>query len=376
MKRWSSEDIKYLKNRHKTQTAQSIAEVLGRSANSVRTKAYELGLEKQPPTWSKEEIEYLKVIYLEMGAERAAKELGRTLSAIHTKIREIGGGRASIGPRVDWSEEELDYLRQNYQTSSLEELTAHLGRTKNAVNRRATMLGLQKYIEPYPFFENFTEESAYVLGFFAAEGYVSKRGPESIRISFSQSETDILYLFQRIIGSGRITTKQVGCSEFYIQSVKVYDFLCKLFGQDMGQKKSRTINWPSVPDEYMKHFIRGATDGDGSLIKRKDGLWEISYCSASPAFIKGYEETVLRLTGIRGFTHLNKIDVYHTRFVGLKAVCLASWLYKDAKIALERKEWIAREMYNTLGGTAYADSLTPKMREMFPEIIGTYNIVG
>jgi hypothetical protein len=71
---------------------------------------------------------------------------------------------------------------------------------------------------------------------------------------------------------------------------------------------------------------------------------------------------------------LNKLQVWQCRCCGIKAVCLADWLYRDATIALERKAVIAREMMDS-SGVARADSLTPKMREMFPHILERYEIV-
>jgi hypothetical protein len=321
--------------------------------------------------WTKEEITYLRENYLTLGAEDAAKGLNRTVSAIHTKIREIGGGRNS----VEWSDAALDYLRQNYQTTKLEDLAICLGRTEHAINRRASMLGLQKYIDPYQFFESWTEESAYTIGFFAADGNVDKRGPESLRINFSQKEPDIIYALRDAIGTGKIIRKSRGTYELYIQSVKIYQRLCAIFSQDVC-RKSLTLKWPSIPDEYAKHFTRGAMDGDGALMKKKDGTWEISYSTGSGDFAKGLEKEVFRLTGIKMHVGYSRSHLYAIRCAGIKAVCLASWLYKDCKIALDRKEWIAREMYNTLGGVAYSDGITPKMHEMFPDILNTYRIVG
>jgi len=71
---------------------------------------------------------------------------------------------------------------------------------------------------------------------------------------------------------------------------------------------------------------------------------------------------------------LNKINVWHARCAGLKAVCLADWLYRDATIALKRKSDIAHEIMESTG-LAQPYSITPKMREMFPHILERYEIV-
>ena len=374
VRRWTEDEIAFLKRKYNGTNASELAEVLNWTPRSVKSKASSLGIVERG-VWTSQDDAFLRENYLTLGAKECAKRLGRSLSAVHTRIREIGGGRASIGPRVDWTKEELDYLRENYQTKSLDELTATLGRTKNAVLVRGQMLGVRRYIDPFQFFNTWTEESAYIIGFFATDGNAHKRGPESIRISFAQKEPEILFHLQKTIVGGRITGKKSGLYELYIQSVRIYERLCEIFGQDVC-RKSLTLSWPQIPIGYMKHFIRGAMDGDGSLMRRGDNLWEMSFTSGSKAFIDGFAKTILEMTGIKVGVGINKLNIYHARCSGLKAVCLASWLYKDCKIALDRKEWIAREMYNTLGGVAYSDGITPKMHEMFPDILSIYRIVG
>lgn len=372
-RRWTQEEVRFLKKEYDGKNAQSVGEKLDRTLRSVQTKASELGLSKGK-SWSQVEIKFLRENYLKLGAKEVAVQLGRTLSAIHTKIREIGGGRKSIGPRRNWTKDELEFLRENYQKLSWDELTQQLDRTKSAIQVRARMLHIKKYIDPYLFFETWTENSAYAIGFFAADGWITKRGPQSIRVGFSQKEPDIIYALRDIIGAGRITAKSDGMYEYYMHSIRSYERLCAIFGQDV-YRKSQTIRWPSVPDEYTRHFIRGAMDGDGSLMRRKDKLWEIAYATSSKSFIDSLAENILRLTGILLNVGLNKIGVYHARCVGIKTVCLAKWLYDDCGISIERKAWIAREMMETRG-QAHEASLTPKMREMFPGIISGYSFVG
>jgi hypothetical protein len=372
-KKWTEAELAYLNNQYGKQDAEDIARAMGRTKSSVQTKAAELGLKDERVLWSDEDVVFLRENYLTLGADEVARRLGKTVGAVHGKIRKVGGGRPSIGPRVEWTEAEDEFLRENYQGLTIDELEQHLGRTKGAIYARAQLLDVVRYVDPFPFFETWTEQSAYVVGLFAADGWVSKRGPESIRIAFDVKEPDILYALQEAIGSGRMGRKASGMYSYYIQSTKVYEWLCNLFGRDVC-RKSKTLQWPNVPTEFMRHFIRGAMDGDGALFKTRDNLWSISYASGSEGFVYGMEKAIFDHTGIVMNTGLNKIHVWHTRCTGIKAVCLADWLYRDATIALERKAWIAREMMQTRG-TAHKGSITDKMREMFPHIISGYRLL-
>lgn len=373
-KKWTTEELTYLNNQYGKQDAGEIAKAIGRTKSSVQTKAAELGLKDARALWTAEDVAFLRENYLALGADEVARRLNKSVHGVHGKIRKAGGGRPSIGPRVEWTEEEDQFLRENYQRLTLEELEQHLGRTKGAIYARAQLLDVVRYIDPFPFFETWTEQSAYVVGLFAADGWVTIRGPESVRIALEVKEPDIIYALRDTIGSGRITRKSNGMFVYHIQSVKVYKWLCDLFGHDVCNK-SLTIQWPDkIPAEYIRHFVRGAMDGDGSLMKRNDGLWSISYTSGSEGFIRGMEQTIYKETGIVTSTGLNKLGVWHTRCTGIKAVCLADWLYRGATVALERKAWIAREMMSTRG-IAHEKSVTDKMREMFPHIISGYRLM-
>jgi len=382
-KRWTDEEIEYLEENYGKIPAKEIAKKLGRGKAGVYSKAEALELDgnrghwagdKRVGAWTDEEVEFLVDHYLELGAEECARQLGRTVAAVHGKVRQTDGGRPSIGPKVEWTEKELEFLRENYQTMAIDDLVQKLGRTKQAIYARGQMLGMQRYIDPAPFFETWTEESAYVVGFFAADGWVSKRGPESVRIGFGQKDDDILFSIKEAIGVGDVYVRQTGMHRYYIQSVAVYERLCEIFGADV-QRKCHTLQWPDIPDEYARHFIRGAVDGDGSWHRRKqDDLWSFQYATSSEVFALALKREVERLTGISLNLGLNKINVWHVRCVGIKAVCLSDWLYRDATIALERKAALAQKMTKS-AGICQSPSLTPKMRALFPHILSRYEVV-
>jgi len=374
-KRWTQKEVEYLTKHYGKKGVEEIAEALGRTASAVQSKAPQLGLSAQNNLWTEEEEQFLKENYLSLGAEECARRLGRTASAVHGKIRLVGGGRPSIGPRVEWSEGELEFLRQNYQRLSWEEMQEQLGRTEQAIQVRASMLGLQRYVDPYPFFENWTEESAYVIGFFAADGWVNKRGPSSIRIGFAQKDADILYAIRNLLQTGDVYKhSNQDMHRYYVQSVKTYERLCAVFCQDVCQK-SHTLKWPAIAKGYERHFLRGAVDGDGSWFQTQDPLWAFAYATSSKDFIDGLVETVLRETGIQLNVGQNAIGVWHARCTGIKAVCLADWLYRGANIALARKAKLAEEMKET-SGRAYWSSITPKMQQVFPHILERYELMG
>ncbi len=84
------------------------------------------------------------------------------------------------------------------------------------------------------------------------------------RISQSYDKTKYIYMF-----------------EFYRE--KMRDDLQKL---GLTQRKSLTMKFPNVTEEYMRHFIRGCWDGDGSVYIGKNNKINASYVSGSKDFIE------------------------------------------------------------------------------------------
>lgn len=368
--KWKPEEDQYLSTWYGEIGAQEIANKLGRSKSVVYARATRLGLKGRVISWTDQEVSFLKKNYVNVGARESARKLHRTIQAVHAKARELDCGHPKIGPRNDWPKEEIEFLKNNYQRLSWEELQSSLNRTKSSILHQAQAIGIRRYIEPCPFFEEWTEKSAYAIGFFAADGWVTKRSSNSIRIGFSQKEPDIIYALKDAIGSGRISQKSNGMYEYYVQSVAAYERLCEIFGHDV-HRKAKTLRWPNIPEGYIRHFIRGAVDGDGSLFMRKEGLWGFAYSTSSEEFIRSLCDVVFDSTGIKLGVGNNKLGVYHARCVGIKAICLADWLYYNCSIALERKEAIARAMVQTIG-VAQESSITEKMKETFPHILSRH----
>ena len=84
--------------------------------------------------------------------------------------------------------------------------------------------------------------------------------------------------------------------------------------------------------------------------------------------------TIERLTGVHIKPEFTKLQVWQARCCGIKAVCLADWLYRDASIVLERKAALAQEAMTSTGVTYAWQGLTPKMRETFPHILERYEV--
>lgn len=115
-------------------------------------------------------------------------------------------------------------------------------------------------------------DKAYWIGFITADGYIhEKRG--YLRIKLQNLDRNHLFKFANFIGANKESVK----TEFHnithkplakieISSRKIVDSLIKL---NIRQHKSTREKVANIPEEYIRDYLRGLIDGDGSI--RPDG---------------------------------------------------------------------------------------------------------
>ncbi len=109
---------------------------------------------------------------------------------------------------------------------------------------------------------------AYVLGFFAADGYitVNKRGGQFWCIQITDKE--LLYAIRKAIGSEHKISNRPGKgnnqTQYRLQlgSIEMCDDLRNL---GFSERKTRSLSIPNVPVKYLADFTRGYFDGDGNI---------------------------------------------------------------------------------------------------------------
>lgn len=132
--------------------------------------------------WSEEEIKFLKENYNKIGRLECAKILNRTLDSLSSKIRDCGLNLQSKGV---WCESDLNFLSVNYEKMGVSYCCKKLEMNKRRVVSKANELGLKtnkreryenknKKTVKYNLFEDeFTKESVYILGLLWADGHIN-----------------------------------------------------------------------------------------------------------------------------------------------------------------------------------------------------------
>jgi hypothetical protein len=169
-------------------------------------------------------------------------------------------------------------------------------------NEKEVLLEISYYKKD--FFKTWSAEMAYLLGLIYTDGHLdpgrkldpSRKTNLTIpRVTLTQKEPEILHKAVKLLESNakilfrkrRVYSNTVAGELYYfhINSESIYFDLLKL---GLTPKKSLTLRFPSIPLEYVRHFIRGCWDGDGSVYIEKDtNKLVASFVSGSFDFIRG-----------------------------------------------------------------------------------------
>lgn len=165
------------------------------------------------------------------------------------------------------------------------------------------------------FFNTWTPNMAYVLGYFAADGcmYKNKRG--SCYMGFCSVERELIELTRSLLNVHNAIEEYVpknsilGWQKRYtlqVGSKKIYQQLLTL---GFTPNKSLTLRFPhTIPDEMLRHFTRGYLDGDGNVHYRSDQranrtspvkTLSVRFTSGSYQFLSDLKKRIGAVTKIR-----------------------------------------------------------------------------
>jgi hypothetical protein len=204
------------------------------------------------------------------------------------------------------------------------------------------------------FFKKWNRQMAYVLGFFAADGYITlnKRGANFWCIDIT--DKDLLYNIRDIIESEHKISERIGTENnknqyrLQIGSKEMCNDLRKLGFQE---NKTKSLSTPNVPQKYFSDFVRGYFDGDGNVWigflnkKRKTPTKVITtvFTSCSYDFLKVLKDR-LEIFGItKGVIREMLGNYFHLTYSILNSLKLYNFMYNrgllDTKgLFLERKK--------------------------------------
>lgn len=198
------------------------------------------------------------------------------------------------------------------------------------------------------FFKTWTPAMAYVLGVICTDGCLVKPiGPIKFRITLSQKDPELLEKVRALMESNASITYRPAygiAGALHTMLIDNQDIYRDLLSLGLTQNKSLTLHFPNVPCEFVRHFIRGCWDGDGSVYLESNNVFKpcASFVSGSEFFIEQLLRHLVLLglpnrtihTSMRG-----KNPSFYFRYTGPACVKLFDVLYEgvDEGMYLARK---------------------------------------
>lgn len=204
-----------------------------------------------------------------------------------------------------------------------------------------------------------SEDKAYWLGYLAADGSLtSQKNSKRINLSIKESDRDHLLKYKNSLNldwlpkKKRIflhsTNKEYFAYRYIITSTKIFN---DLVDKGITERKSLTLEPPkNVPQDLIRHWIRGYFDGDGSVfIDERDQKYQISIRGTVQVltFIKSFIYTENELPNKALAQDIRKdISCYRLAISSLEnRLKFYESIIKDSTIFLDRKKEMLDLMY-------------------------------
>ena len=169
---------------------------------------------------------------------------------------------------------------------------------------------------------------AYILGLIFTDGNIfynkSVQNTNYVQgtLSFGQKDLELVTKFSNLIGyDEKIQFRKerfdsnIARSDLYVIIINSNDLMHQLEQLNITVSKSMEMKFPIIPKEYLRHFIRGCWDGDGTVYMENNRI-RASYVSGSLSFIESLMGNLedLGLSKRKLYEH-NHSKSYYFRYV-------------------------------------------------------------
>lgn len=258
-----------------------------------------------------------------------------------------------------WREEELKFLKENYQEKSYKEIGEILGRKEQAIRSKLHFLGLKKEIHHcnYNYFSVIdTEEKAYWLGFIYADGNVNK-AQNTLTINLQAGDRGHLAKLNKCLEgnySVKVTEDIRGDKTYWNARLSVYStkLVKDLINKGVVPNKTSIITFPKIQNDLVRHFVRGYFDGDGTICERKhkkrSSDLACSFTCGNQTFLESIRK-ILFENNINSYIVQTNENKTYLSLAGLQNPDnFLKYIYKDATIYLDRKFKKMEHLYQSL----------------------------
>lgn len=306
--------------------------------------------------WTDEETKRLRELYPKMWVQNLAKHFPwRNKATITAKAKSLGLPSAKL-----WQLKEDETLQTYFKEGGKGNLLKLLPvRSWLAIMARGERLGLKRERHKprravdETYFKNWTANMAYALGFILADGCIiqgSYRGySDSLKFGVQVGDIDILKKIKKELKSGHTISKAKNAVHLCISSQELVNDLKNL---GITYRKSLNEHLPDVQPQYIKDFIRGIIDGDGSIHFDRRGYPTISLCGGKTTleYVRNHFIKTLGVYSVldrRSYSRSCQNYLYQIAYRCNSAKKIVGYLYDDATLYLDRKFKLAQKCLRT-----------------------------
>lgn len=182
----------------------------------------------------------------------------------------------------------------------------------------------RKYHINQDYFKTWSNNMAYILGLWYADGCIY--GGKMFDITLHAKDKYILkQIAKELEYKGNFydyVDRQAARLNF--SCVVIYNDIIALGGTE---RKSLTIDFPKVPEEYLPDFIRGYFDGDGSAMRIKAGRLNTAFTCGSQIFLNKLQAILKDKAGVQGGSY--DASSMTLKFGNKDSLKIGNYIYQD-----------------------------------------------
>lgn len=290
------------------------------------------------------------------------EQMGITKSQAYKAIRRMG---LKSNCNRTMTPDNIKIIKEKYlEGETIEEITDKYFKDKycsgeiNMVLRKLGITrpnGTQAKIN-HDYFENIdSEHKAYWLGFIYADGSITKKVYEKGSYTY-RLRMELMFEDKYILEQMALDLESDLKPKEYYNDTSHFEgynkpkhtayimFSSKKMGEDLvklGVMPNKTLilkSLPSIPDNLMKHFIRGYFDGDGSVYLTKDNTIKTAFYGTHD-FINSIQDFLIKELDLtkKKITDQKEANVSFVGMAKQESEKLYHYMYDEATIFLNRK---------------------------------------
>lgn len=185
---------------------------------------------------------------------------------------------------------------------------------------------------------------AYVLGFFAADGYITKNKNNGLYWCIQITDKNILYKIRNCLESKHKISKRImrlGEKPLYRLQIGNIEICRDLFKLGFDENKTKRLKFPKVPREYFSDFVRGYFDGDGNVWcglvhkerKTKTLVINTVFTSCSRVFLDALKNDLEDMGLAKGVLSQNKNNYYRLTYSVRSSLNIYNFMYNSSVLS-------------------------------------------